>query len=421
MERDGRMPNRHLFKICINKKSIIAFVVAVFITTNYMYHIVNPAIYLITLFLLLYGIRPGRVNFTTQSLLMMPFVVCIIIGGLFTPAGNSGRVYMVTTCFLLMMLLRSNVECSWIEYFPKHLMFLTGVQALFVLLYPFVPSFVQAVAKIVLSPESYATNTFQWNRYHIDCGITGVQSLAAFYVTIFLSVVYAIYFNSEKKDRKKKFVLIMYILAFVALLYTSKRGVMLANVVALLAIPLLLDKKISKKIQYLLILGIVAVIGYSFLSQYFPQAIRIFTRFQTQEDISTGRFDIYMLLLNNVRSDWLIGKGNLSAALILDGNYGHNIYIQLFYENGILGCLSFILFSLLTFVKTVLNYRNATKIKTKNFLLTSFYFQIYFLFYGLFGNPLFDYTIYFTYICMVIMGVYGEKLLKKEKMEKDAI
>ena len=407
--------------LCIRKKSIIAFVVAVFITTNYMYHIVNPAIYLIAVILLLYGIKPGRMNFTTQSLLMMPFVICITIGSLLTPAGNSGRVYMITTWFLLIMLLRSNVECSWIEYLPKHLMFLTGIQALFVLLYPFIPSFVQSVAKVVLSPTSYATNAFQWNRYHIDCGITGLQSLAAFYVTTFLAVVCAKYFNAEKTDKKRKFVLVIYILAFIALLYTSKRGAMLANVAALLAIPLLLDKKISKKIQYLLILGIVAVIGYGFLSQYFPQAIRIFTRFQTQEDISTGRFDIYQQLLSNVKNDWLIGKGNLSAALILDGNYGHNIYIQLFYENGILGCISFIIFSIYTFVKTVLNYRSAKEEKTKNYLLISFYFQIYFLFYGLFGNPLFDYSIFFTYICMVIMGVYGEKMLIKEKMEKDTI
>lgn len=412
------MQNRDSLKICINKKSIVAFVVAAFISTNYIYHIVNPAIYLIAAILLLYGKKPGKMSFTTQSLLMVPFVICITIGGLFTPAGSSGRVYMITTWFLMIMLLRSNIECSWIEYFPKHLMFFTGVQALFVLLYPFVPSFVQAVAKIVLSPNSYAKNAFQWNRYHIDCGITGVQSLAAFYVTTFLAIVYAKYFNSEKTDKKRKFVLVAYILAFVALLYTSKRGVMLANVAALLAIPLLLDKKISKKIQYLLILGIVAVIGYGFLAQYFPQAIRIFTRFQTQQDISTGRFDIYELLLSNVKGDWLIGKGNMSAALILDGNYGHNIYIQLFYENGILGCLSFILFSVFTFIKTVLNYRSATKIQTKNFLLASFYFQIYFLFYGLFGNPLFDYTIFFTYICMVIVGIYGEKLLKKEKMEQ---
>lgn len=101
-------------------------------------------------------------------------------------------------------------------------------------------------------------------------------------------------------------------------------------------------------------------------------------------------------------------------SLMLDGNYGHNIYIQLFYENGILGCLSFILFSIYTFVKTTLNYRQSISLHTKKYLLVSFYFQVYFLIYGLFGNPLFDYTIYFTYVCMLVVGMYGEKLLRYE-------
>lgn len=407
------------FKIYINRKSILAFIVAFFIATNYIYQIVNPAIYLIAAMVLLCGVRPGRINLSIQTLIMIPFVVSMTFGGIFSPAGNSGRVYMITTWFLFLMLLRSTVDCTWVEKLPKHLMFFTAIQTLFVLLYPFVPDVVQSVAKIVLTPAGYAGNTFQWNRYRIDCGITSVQSLAAFYVTIFLAVTYAYYSNADKRDKNKKIFLILYILAFVALLYTSKRGVMLANIAALLVIPLLLDKKISKKIRYFLVLAIVAVIGYGFLAQYFPQAIRIFTRFQTQEDISTGRFDIYQLLLSNVKNDWLMGKGNLSAALILDGNYGHNIYIQLFYENGIIGCASFLLFSIFTFVKTVLNYRSATKANTKTYLLTSFYFQVYFLFYGLFGNPLFDYTIYFTYVCMLIVAMYGERLLKYEGMEEN--
>lgn len=407
------------FKIYINRKSIAAFFVAFFITTNYVYQIVNPIIYLIAAMILLCGVRPGRLNLSIQTLLMVPFIVSMTFVGIFSPAGNSGRVYMITTWFFFLLLLRSNVDCTWVEKLLRYLMFFTAIHTFFVLLYPFVPDVVQSVAKIVLTPVGYAENAFQWNRYQIDCGITSVQSLAAFYVTIFLAVIYARYSNTEKRDKNKRLFLLLYVLAFIALLYTSKRGVMLANIAALLAIFLLLDKKISKKIRYFLILGIIAVIGYKFLAQYFPQAIRIFTRFQTQEDISTGRFDIYKLLLSNIDGDWLVGKGNLSAALILNGNYGHNIYIQLFYENGIIGCVSFLLFSIFTFVKTVLNYRNATKANTKIYLLASFYFQAYFLFYGLFGNPLFDYTIFFTYICMLIVEIYGERLLKYEKMEEN--
>ncbi len=408
-------------KFYINKQSIVAFAVALFITTNYIYHIVNPIIYLLVIFLVLYGHRAGQMSFTTQTLAMVPFVICITVGGVFTPTGSTGLVYMITTWLLFVLLLRSNTECGWAKYFPKHILFCAGIQTMFVLLYPFVPTFVQAVARVVLSSQSYENNVFQWNRYRIDCGITGVQSLAAFYVTIFMAVIFAQYFNSGKKDKRRKYLLLAYILAFVAMLYTSKRGVMLANVAALLAIPFFLDKKISKKIKYFCLLGIVAVVGYSFLAEYFPQAVRIFTRFQTQEDISTGRFEIYQLLLENIKGDWLIGKGNLSASVLLDGNYGHNIYLQLLYENGILGCLSFLLFAGVTFVKTVQNYRNATETQPRIFLLTSFYFQVYFLVYGLVGNPLFDYTIYFTYICMVVLGIYGRKLLKSERVEKDTV
>lgn len=408
------MQNKDLFKIHIDRKSILAFIVAFFITTNYIYQIVNPAIYIIAVMILLCGSRPGHINLSKQTLFMILFAISITFGGIFTPAGNSGRVYMITTWCLLLIMLRSTVNCSWVEKLPRHLLLFSGIQSLFVLLYPFLPEIVQAVAKVVLTPQGYAKNLFEWNRNHIDCGITAVQSLVAFYVTIFLSVTYAFYANTEKKEKNRKFFLLMYILAFVALLYTSKRGAMIANVAALLIMPLLLDKKISKKIKYLLILSVVAVVGYGILAQYFPQAIRIFTRFQTQEDISTGRFDIYQLLLSNIGGDWLFGKGNLSVSLMLDGNYGHNIYIQLFYENGILGCLSFILFSIYTFVKTTLNYRQSISLHTKKYLLVSFYFQVYFLIYGLFGNPLFDYTIYFTYVCMLVVGMYGEKLLRYE-------
>ena len=389
----------------------IAVILALFLATNYMFGIVNPAIYLIILLMLVTGTKPLGLNLSTHSLLLIALVIVVIHGGIVSPVGSSGLVYALTMCFMLLLILRSNCNCEWAEYLPKTLLAATGVHVFFVLLYPVLPGAVQFVASWVLSYEDYQRNLMEWYRNGINCGITGIQSLAAFYVTVFMSVVFAMYFSKNCRTRMRtNLALFFYLLAFVAVLLTSKRGTMLANVCALVVTAVFLSKDIKKRLKYLAGLLLALLLTYAALSVWFPDALDIFERFTKQQDTTTGRLDIYLSVLQSIGAHPLIGEGNLASAVLLEGNYAHNIYLQLLYENGVLGLVCFLIFAGYCFVRTIWDYHHVQSPKGHLYIAISFYFQVFFLAYGVVGNPLFDYTILFTYFCMLVLAQYGSRV-----------
>ena len=100
-----------------------------------------------------------------------------------------------------------------------------------------------------------------------------------------------------------------------------------------------------------------------------------------------------------------IGWNNYKKIFTLRETHVHNIYLQLLCETGIIGFLSFIVF----FVRSlIISFKNL-KVSRNNsiefsWILFSLYVQIYFLLYGLSGNPLYDVEEMILYFFAVGVG-----------------
>ena len=82
-----------------------------------------------------------------------------------------------------------------------------------------------------------------------------------------------------------------------------------------------------------------------------PISEDIFKRFEDVEEtnILSGREDLYEIQLNQISKNIFAGNGAFTTNKFLNGIDGHNIYIQLLLEYGIVGFIAFIIL----FIKNV--------------------------------------------------------------------
>ena len=107
----------------------------------------------------------------------------------------------------------------------------------------------------------------------------------------------------------------------------------------------------------------------------------------------TGREDFYNIQISSIENHFFTGIGIRGVHELIGNNDGHNIYIQVFAELGVLGIIT-LLIILLT------NYINTLKKKNYESIIASLYFQTFFIIYGLSGNPMYLFTtlvIYFIF------------------------
>lgn len=89
---------------------------------------------------------------------------------------------------------------------------------------------------------------------------------------------------------------------------------------------------------------------------------------------------------------WLgIGWTNFKTLFTLRGTHVHNIYIQLLCETGIIGFSIFAFFFVWNIITTLRKIKTAKQGTCEySWLMLSLFMQIYFLLYGMTGNPLYD-------------------------------
>ena len=120
-------------------------------------------------------------------------------------------------------------------------------------------------------------------------------------------------------------------------------------------------------------------------------------RFTEPEDISSGRFDIYDIILESFKENMFFGHGTSSFDYLYA--YGaHNIYLQLLYENGIFGLLLWIIL----FVKVLIKAFKRVFVNQNNFYdYLNVFMQVMYLTYAFFGNPLYNHALIIFYFVMI--------------------
>ena len=242
-------------------------------------------------------------------------------------------------------------------------------------------------------------------------------------------------FNSKKE--KPKFVRYgaLFLLSVVALLLTSKRGPLLFCGVALVAVYFISEKKhLIKKIVIFCIICATAVACFYLLARYIPELTYTIERFTNsgQDESTKERMQMWKLAKKMFKENPLFGNGTYSYRLEYSNYFGnrfqslgnedyqkflntHNVFLQVLAENGIVGFLLFLLAYLQMLFGSIRTYLVVREVENDYRICATQLFsvavQIYFLFYCITGNPMYD--IFYAYYCcgiainLVLLQQYG--------------
>lgn len=345
------------------------------------------------------------------------WLLCLIvnvIGLIRTPNIKEAIVFLgFILVFILLKISLSNLE-NWKVTFLSGVLTFSAIHVFSTILQYFNPEIVRRINQLILPSAAYNINRYQVSvgRY---AGITGQVGANAFYITIFLAVIFCFLIEYRKKYVTGP----LFIMGCVALILTTKRGLLLFNITAFIAILLIVKigkmKNNNKVVVFLLttlMIGLIAIIGVSLLGN-----APMLNQLLVDDDITSGRMGIYSSTFQLVKSAPLIGRG-LSSVEYQVGIKAHNIYLQLWAELGLLGLLIYSLAMIITLsnsIKLYIGVKNEQNLNCRYFILISIYIQIVFMLYGLTGNVLYDYFIVGIYMLSISLPGTIRYSLKKTR------
>lgn len=311
--------------------------------------------------------------------------------------------------YILFLFLSSSAD--WQKKIMELLFIFSGIHVVCTILQFLIPDMMNLVISKLLSAESYSM-TLKLFSYGSYAGIAEQTGFNSMFISVFI-VILSSKILIAKEEKMKNGILL--IIGIVAIFLSAKRSPLIAIFVAeVFSIFLILrnPKKIMQKV--LPILTIVLLVYYITLNT--PALQVVFERFKDNENFTSNRDVIYEFMFENFKENPFFGKGtgSLSTALSISG---HNIYLQMLYENGIFGTVPIIGIFSTALIYTRKLLKNSVK-DTRNeidiyyCLLASYMFQIFFLFYGLTESVFYNPTMFATYVVMIAIpfSFYNKKL-----------
>lgn len=242
------------------------------------------------------------------------------------------------------------------------------------------------------------------------------------YTSFFLSFGMGALFCFRNKIFRKKFWL-PGILIIIGMLLTGKRGPIIFLIVTIAIIYLLEEqgKKRILRIFPLLILLVLGYLGLYFLATYtnvngIQRIFDTLQRFLLSGDIEdVGREQLYNQAIVYFRQNPILGIGwqNFHVLFTERQTHVHCIYLQLLCETGIIGFCIFVTFFVTCLLRTIRLLKVAAKNTLENnWIKFSLFVQVYFLLYGITGNPLYDIEETILYFFAVSI-IYFPQIKKK--------
>lgn len=257
----------------------------------------------------------------------------------------------------------------------------------------------QQINRVTLGPDKYSIfDMFSRGKFMV--GFSFQTGVTGFYLAV-ISLCFIVFYLEEKESIFKKYLYLVCCGACVVLTFlTGKRIFILLEGLIILALVCVYYKK-----NFLKILGasILLIFALYFLLMYTEYGKSILLK-MNKIDPTTGRNRIYAKMINWFWRSPVFGNGITSTLTLLDGyQNGHNIYLQILCESGVIGFLLIVPVFLINLFKSI-----KTFIQLKTQKLDAKYYaicltiQILFIGWGLTGNPLYD--VYPFIIYMVAIG-----------------
>ena len=232
--------------------------------------------------------------------------------------------------------------------------------------------------------------------------------LIAFVVTIGLCLPNVFY----RKNRVFNVLLIL--LEIVLVFISKKRGPFLFLSLSLMVCIFYYIKVESKRTGKLI--NLIFVTATMLVIIYAISNLDAILSIAQDNDFTTGRTVLYRRAIGLFKKYPFFGSGwggyrSIEQIHVGESYYDvHNIYLQLGCEVGIVGLLIFCAFFARCFFLTLKTIKNERDITKKKFLYFSMFCQTFFLLYGITGNPLYDFWLYFYGISVgALLSLVNEK------------
>lgn len=261
------------------------------------------------------------------------------------------------------------------------------------------PELLVAINRVTLGESKFAifSDFYSWGGmvgFSYQTGVTG------YYLGVLIGFVVCLLLFDEHLRRLKKCVLtIAYCGIVMLILLTLKRSVLLLVAVLTYAFLCYKNRKNLRKIVGMSGLFVLLVV----ILLCCTDAGKALIKRTLGSNPLSGRSEIYAQMIELICEKPVFGHGfGSTLAYIQKFRNGHNIYLQVLMENGIVG---FLVLGTVFAYNFALTYRTLKKHGPgeRCSVVISLYIQLYFLGIGFFGNPLYDVFPLITY--MVAVGV----------------
>lgn len=394
------MKNESILKLSILMSTFLIF---------FGYFVVNQYIILgfIALLIIICSIEIRFIKIKTDDML---WLICVGLIGLSLcysqDKAETVKYFMVMSIMIIIKIVYSNIE-GYKDYIIKLFYISSLIHVMATIAYIIVPNIMIKICSIILPYKSYLDNLQFYNIGSI-AGITGQTGMNAFYISIYISIIYSRIICSNKN---KLYNIVLLIIGFIALFLTAKRGPLITNIIAILVVTVIFSNiNIKNLMPKLIAFTVLLIIGYNVICRI-PQAqvmIDKFTIFSESADITNGRSELWNEASDYIKVNPIIGIGAYATPSVM-GEMTHNIYVQLVLELGIFGLIFFIGAMIISFILTFKNYYKIKSNKIventeKVFFSISVYIQLYFIIYGMSGNPLYGITFLAPYFISIAIS-----------------
>lgn len=280
----------------------------------------------------------------------------------------------------------------------------------FLILQPLAPKIVEQVTRLF----SYNANDYivmeAWTRNGWHSGLFPDRAPAAFYCSVLVGTGLYYVYKKNGKFIARSWGIAILIVGVYGILLTAKRGLLLGTLIAAFITYMVYKKANREPIWKICVtVGVISVAAWLVFSNMEATQIMLM-RFFDNDNMMTGRDDIYSNIYKYIWSSPIIGTGTASAFSLL-GIGGHNIYLTVFMENGIIGFTVFVLALTYSLCKTITLALNMGRLNSEDylpFLMFSLFIQVFFLIYGMSGNPLYDNYILYFYLFAIMIVKYSD-------------
>lgn len=311
---------------------------------------------------------------------------------------------------LLMKIVYESLEYDlpnfdWKNKIIKYSLIFSGIHVICTLLYNFYPDLIINLNKSILNSGAYSHNALQhWQG--LNPGITDDYGFNAFCNLMFCGLM----ITKVLINKKIKFIdIILLIASIIAMIIIGKRGHLLCLAVGVIICFLLAFNKMPLKKRIMIIIGVI-LIGFAtyYIALQIPATeilIKRLEQSQTTSGMLNGREGIYNFEIKKFKENMFLGIGIRGLGSYGVGD-GHNIYLQLLCETGII-CALFIFFQLLyNYIKSFkIYYKN---VEYRNLFMYSIFVQTFFLVNGITENTFFVESILIYYLLITSFNNFKE-------------